>query len=260
MSIPIYLSGALRAELWDRVDLFGALLTPEGGNKLPAGVMWGSDTGCFNPKVSARFKLDKYLAWLAGKSPRSCLFATAPDVVGDAPATLARSIEALPAIRALGFPAALVAQDGLENLPVPWSTFDCLFIGGTTDWKLGAGARVLAVEAKRRGKWLHVGRVNSYTRVAYCAEALDADSVDGTFLKYGPAVNLPRLRGWYGCPDCKALVEPDEFGMHPDCPAGAKFTAEVDAKLEKCWKGFLSDRARRRVSNKQSSLFTEADQ
>ena len=40
--------------------------------------------------------------------------------VGDAAATLTRSAPMLPRIRALGYPAALVAQDGLEHLAVPW--------------------------------------------------------------------------------------------------------------------------------------------
>jgi hypothetical protein len=125
----------------------------------------------------------------------SCVFATAPDVVGDAAATLARSVPWLPRIRALGYPAAFVAQDGQESLPVPWDEFDVLFVGGSTKWKLGAAARLLVGEAKRRGKHVHMGRVNSYRRFRY-AEAIGCDSVDGTFLVFGPEVNLPRLQGW----------------------------------------------------------------
>jgi hypothetical protein len=81
MSVPIYLSGAIKAELWkERPDLFGALLTPQMGNRIPEGLIWGADNGCFNPKVSARFKADEYLAWLASRPGRdSCLFASAPD-------------------------------------------------------------------------------------------------------------------------------------------------------------------------------------
>ena len=83
---------------------------------------------------------------------------------GDAAATLTRSAPFLPAIRALGYPAALVAQDGLEDLDVPWDDFDVLFIGGSTEWKLGPHARALAAEAKARGKGVHMGRVNSQRR------------------------------------------------------------------------------------------------
>lgn len=47
-------------------------------------------------------------------------------------ATLTRAEPMLPRIRATGYPAALVAQDGLEHHPVPWDLTDALFLGGTT--------------------------------------------------------------------------------------------------------------------------------
>jgi hypothetical protein len=40
-----------------------------------------------------------------------------------------------------------------------------------------------------------MGRVNSGRRWQY-AEALGCDTVDGTFLAFGPDENLPRLRSW----------------------------------------------------------------
>jgi hypothetical protein len=116
-------------------------------------------------------------------------------VVADAPATLARSRPWLPRIRALGYPAALVAQDGQESLPVPWDEFDVLFIGGSTAWKLGPQARRLLAEAKAHGKHVHMGRVNSERRYEY-ARAIGCDSADGTYLTYGPDKNLPQLLAW----------------------------------------------------------------
>jgi hypothetical protein len=62
-------------------------------------------------------------------------------------------------IRAVGYPAALVAQDGLEDLPICWSSFDALFLGGTTRWKLGSAAARFAQQARQRGVWVHMGRV-----------------------------------------------------------------------------------------------------
>ena len=70
-----------------------------------------------------------------------------------------------------------------------------LFIGGTTEWKLGRHARALVREAKQRGKHVHMGRVNSAKRYRY-AEAIGCDSADGTFLTFGPDANLPRLLAW----------------------------------------------------------------
>lgn len=139
----------------------------------------------------------KWLGWLEKNKADAgtCRLATAPDVVGDAAATLERSKPFLPLIRAVGYPAALVAQDGLEDLEVPWDEFDALFIGGSTEWKLGPHARALITEAKTRGKWVHCGRVNSERRYRLMHEA-GCDSVDGTFLTYGPDKLLPRLLGW----------------------------------------------------------------
>jgi hypothetical protein len=116
-------------------------------------------------------------------------------VVGDAAATLARSLPWLPRIRSLGLPAAFVAQDGQESLPMPWDEFDVLFIGGTTEFKLGPGARALIDEAVGRGIPVHMGRVNSRKRLAY-AYVAGCASVDGTYLKFGPDINLGRLLRW----------------------------------------------------------------
>lgn len=172
----------------------GFIDTPKQQNRRPAGVTWIADNGCFGKGYPGD---EAWFAWLirhAEDAPR-CLFATAPDVVGDAQATLERSRPWLPRIRALGYPAALVAQDGLEHLAVPWDEFDALFIGGSTEWKLGPEARALVNEAKARGKHVHMGRVNSGKRYRY-AEAIGCDTVDGTFLAFGPTQNLTRLRAW----------------------------------------------------------------
>ena len=157
------------------------------------GAAWCADNGCF----SGAWDESEWWAFLERNAYRAgtCLFASAPDVVGDADATIARSTPWLSLIRELGYPVAFVAQDGQESLPVPWDDIDCLFIGGSTGWKLGPHARDLAAEAKRRGKWVHMGRVNSERRWKY-AQAIGCDSVDGTFLTFGPDVNLPRLLGW----------------------------------------------------------------
>lgn len=130
----IYLSGAIRPEAAGTAGL-GWLLTPNMGNRVPETGWWGADNGCFTqPKT---YSDERFLGWLQDRAPQRdrCLFATAPDVVGDAAATLERSLPMLAKIRELGFPAALVAQDGLESLEIPWSSFDVLFIGGSTEWK-----------------------------------------------------------------------------------------------------------------------------
>lgn len=172
----------------------GQIATPAAGNRVLADVEWIADNAVFAGRYPGN---DAYLAWLSERAERAgrCRFVVAPDVVGDAAATLARSAPMLPRIRTLGYWVAFVAQDGLEDLTVPWAYVDCLFIGGTTEWKLGAAARGLTAEAKEQGKWVHMGRVNSLERLRY-ARQIGCDSVDGTYLAFGPDKNLPRLLRW----------------------------------------------------------------
>lgn len=176
-----------------REGVIDCITTPAQGNRIPEGAWYCADNGCFGKNYVGD---EAWFRWLC-KRPHMerCRFATAPDVVGDAAATLKRSRVWLPMIRDLGIPAALVAQDGLEDLEVPWDTFDVLFIGGTTEWKLGQGVRDLVAEAKSRGKWVHMGRVNSARRLRYANE-IGCDSADGTFISFAPTENLPRMLRW----------------------------------------------------------------
>jgi hypothetical protein len=125
------------------------MVTPNMGNRLPPGQMWAADNGRFS--APEKYTDAGYLLWLGTRYAESCLFATAPDVVGDAAATLALSAP----------------------------MFD------TTAWKLGEACRVIVAEAKRRGVWVHMGRVNSLKRMRY-AESIGCDSADGTVLKHDP--------------------------------------------------------------------------
>lgn len=182
----LWLSGVVRADM-------PAMLTPNMGNRPPAGQPWAADNGRFSAPES--YSDAAYLAWLDRMPREGCLFATAPDVVGDAAATLALSLPLSEPIRALGYRVALVAQDGLERLPVPWEAFDALFLGGTTGWKLSEAAASLVAEAKRRGKWTHMGRVNSLRRLRF-AESIGCDSADGTFLRWAPDFKVARVAEW----------------------------------------------------------------
>jgi hypothetical protein len=137
------------------------------------------------------------------------VFAVAPDVVADAAATLARSAPWLAKIRALGYPVALAAQDGLEHLTVPWDDFDVLFIGAAPS---GSWARLLVqlvAEAKARGKHVHMGRVNSERRLRYALH-IGCDSADGTYIAFGPDVNLPNVLAWL-----RGTAEPRLFDEVP---------------------------------------------
>lgn len=173
----------------------GCMVIPDNSRgTLPPGMWWGADNGCFAKGDS--FDAGRWLAWLGNlKHDRlTCLFAVAPDVVGDAEATLARSAPYLPLIRDLGYLPAYVAQDGFDPSVVPWDAFDVLFIGGTTSWKRSERGGYCAIaEGKRRGKWVHVGRVNGGPFLRSVVGA-GADSADGTGLAINPGQNWPRLR------------------------------------------------------------------
>jgi hypothetical protein len=189
-----FLSGVWRHDL---AGLFAdgtlGLMCRPGNSYRPADArIWAADNGCFGKGYPGDAAFFSWLAARAGEQSR-CLFAVAPDVVGDAAATLERSAPLLPQIRQMGYRAAFVAQDGLEHLPVPWDTFDVLFIGGSTTWKLSPAAAHLLREAKHLGKGTHMGRVNFAKRMRY-ARGLDAvDSIDGTRLGFGADRNLPQL-------------------------------------------------------------------
>jgi hypothetical protein len=91
---------------------------------------------------------------LEGQANRKhlCRFVALPDVVASARRTLEAFDYWYP--RLDGWKRALVAQDGLEGLPIPWDRIDAI---------------------------LHVGRVNTPGRFEYF-EALGADSIDGSGL------------------------------------------------------------------------------
>jgi len=197
----IYLSGAIPKEGRNRQAIegdpkLGFLITPNMGNKAPRPQHWGADSGLFSTKGAREFNQAKYLTWLSTRDRSNCLFAPAPDVYADWDATLKASRPVLPEIRRRGFKAALILQDGATPETVPWGEFDVLFIGGTTEFKLSTEAARIARQAHDRGVWVHMGRVNSYKRLAYAA-SIECDSADGTFLKYGPDQNIPRMQGWF---------------------------------------------------------------
>lgn len=153
---------------------------------------WAADNGRF--AQPDKWVAGDWLEWAAGmRRYRSrCLFMVAPDVLCDAVATLNLSLPYLPTIRQLGYPAAFVSQNGATPEMVPWELMDVLFIGGDDYWKFCDASVRLVGEARRRGKWVHMGRVNTLARMK-AAAALDVDSGDGTFLAYGPDTNWPRL-------------------------------------------------------------------
>lgn len=136
---------------------------------------------CIDNGAFAKFDPDQFTCFLERHRARRdlCRFVAVPDVVGDARRTL--EVFAVWQRRLVDWPLALVCQDGQEHLPIPWGKIQAVFIGGSTDWKMGPAAAACIKAAKALGKWVHVGRVNTPGRLEYF-DNLGADSIDGTGL------------------------------------------------------------------------------
>ena len=145
---------------------------------------WAADNDAFSKWDEGRYRdmLDRI------RGREGCIFVTAPDVVGDYRETMQRFVDWRSELD--DFPVAFVGQDDQEKHGIPWDAFDVFFVGGTTRWKLGAGAARLIREAKNRGKWVHMGRVNSYERGRY-ARWFGCDSIDGTQFSWFRDAKLP---------------------------------------------------------------------
>lgn len=210
---PQYLTGAHNDAVAAVAQCKSIGLLVQPGNRYDKQVhrypTWAGDNGAFT-KTKAGFRPEKFRemlrrpALLAARA--TCQFIVAPDrlvvlpdgtVVGDARGTLDQFPAWAAEIRGLGYPVALVAQNGLETIldEVPWHLVDCLFLGGSTEWKIGPGAAACVARARAQGKLTHMGRVNSGVRMRI-AQDFGCDTVDGTFLAFGPTKNLPRLISW----------------------------------------------------------------
>lgn len=151
-------------------------------HRIEAGVPWGLDNGVFSDK----FDVSVWLKRIEGLRPykETCLFVVIPDVIQDFAATITQFRQYRSMVS--DFPVALVSQDGIyqRRNEIPWDDFDCLFVGGSDTHKLGMEGGWIIQEAKARGKWVHVGRVNSVKRIL---QFWQADSWDGTHLGFKPS-------------------------------------------------------------------------
>jgi hypothetical protein len=197
----MYLSGAITQVLLanPRPDV-GLMLSPGMGTfdskRLEVAMRyWAADNGRFaSPEL---WNAGDWLEWAASmrRWRETCLFLVAPDVVGDAQATLQLSRPYLPTIRQLGFRSAFVTQDGCCDELVPWDDFDCLFVGGTNGWKLSEASYALVDKARGLGKRTHMGRVNSLRRLRACAVS-GFDTADGTYARFAPDRHVADIFDW----------------------------------------------------------------
>lgn len=185
----VLVNGGPRLDRYGRCKWLGRLISPRCGNQIDTTECdtWAMDN-------------DAYLAWDEGRFRKmlesyrgipGCRFVAVPDVIGDWGSTLRRFGAWVDLIRDLGYPVAVVLQDGANVASVPWSIIDAVFIGGSTEFKLGVVAEQIAEEASRLGKWVHMGRVNTLKRIRHAKE-IGCDSIDGTGWSMFPDVYLKR--------------------------------------------------------------------
>jgi hypothetical protein len=159
---------------------FWQLRTPLTRNAI-AGVPWALDNGCFTKfdhKTWIRMVREGVRHSTNKHEQDRCLWATMPDIVGDA----MRTLELFDHFtnETYGIRRALVLQDGIHNHRIPWNRVDAVFVGGSDVFKTLPSTINACKAAKMLGKWVHVGRVNTAKRVRDFVGI--ADSIDGSGL------------------------------------------------------------------------------
>lgn len=162
--------------LMDRYPSFisGQLITPLTSFKTWQG-QFAVDNGAFTQFSERRYR--RILDRNEVKTDR-CKFVTVPDIVGSGRRTLEifrhrdRWISS-------DLKIALVIQNGMEDLDIPWSELQAIFIGGIDPYKSSKSVADIVKTALILKKHVHVGRVNTATRFDYFSE-LGADTCDGS--------------------------------------------------------------------------------
>jgi len=173
VKILLDLSPAMIAERRERYgEDFWQLRTPLTKYARARGIPWGLDNGLF----SGVLQRDAWERMLDEADADRPLFVTLPDMVGDAQRT--QELFEIFWTRTQELPRALVLQDGIERVKIPWNDIQAVFIGGSDQFKFSPQAIAAAKTAKILGKWVHVGRVNTAARVRNWLGL--ADSIDGS--------------------------------------------------------------------------------
>ena len=147
------------------------------GNKITS--RFALDNDCYSGGFK-QDKFDKYLKRIE-KQRSLCMFIVMPDSMGDPVETMNLWRKYYDKYK--DWPLAFVAQDGQEAMPYPPDDdWQCLFIGGSTGWKMSQGAKRCIQYAVDKGKHVHIGRINSYRRFKHfaCLPGGDGFTCDGT--------------------------------------------------------------------------------
>jgi hypothetical protein len=169
----------------------GLLRTPHSGHRvekaLELGMIWAMDNGCF-----VRYEPKNIISMMQRfRGLPHCKFMVAPDSVGNHDETLIMFRAWLGTIQSYGYPVAFVLQNGVSIETVPFGSIQAVFIGGDDAFKYSEAVREIVIEAKKRGVWVHMGRVNTINRIRY-AMSIGCDSFDGTSYCIAPQINIQK--------------------------------------------------------------------
>lgn len=173
MKFLVDTSPAKMKGLIERPLVLGQLLTPL-TSYANAGGVFAIDNGAFSG-----FNYRGFIGLLERnyQHRERCLFVVCPDVVGNCRRTFELWQNRDHFVG--DWPAAFVAQDGCEDMEIPWKEMSAIFIGGNDPWKDSAAVQDIVRTAKILEMHVHVGRVNEYRRYRLFAD-LGADTCDGS--------------------------------------------------------------------------------
>ena len=162
----------------DNLDKFGCFVSPRCYSSISrtTGII-GADNDCFNSSYSDESFLS--LVNRLAKYKERLKFIAVPDVPFNDKETLKKFYVWYETLKDFNLPLALVTQDEMLTKDIPWNKIQALFIGGSTEWKLSTESVNIIKEGQKKNKWIHVGRVNTPSRITLC-KMLNVDSIDGT--------------------------------------------------------------------------------
>lgn len=172
----------------------GVLHTAQNGNRMAINDLpWALDNSAFSNPDDTKFWNRAIDVWdLMTYHPP--IWIAVPDVVGDHAATLDRFYGWLDTWQCeldyIPFPLAFVLQNGATVDSIPWELIAAVFVGGDDVFKL-KDCHDLVDAAKAMGKLVHIGRVNTLSRIEYAFD-IGADTVDGSGFSMFAESNLER--------------------------------------------------------------------
>jgi hypothetical protein len=170
------------------------MITPHTHGLATHDLPYALDNGAWSDFAAGRDFDDNGFRQLVDRLGRHADFVVAPDVVEGGLASLRLSVTWLAPLLTRTRLVLVPVQDGMEPADMDSSVVlpghIGVFLGGSTAWKL-ANMRRWGEFCAGKGVYYHVGRVNSFRRIAL-AQYSGADSIDGSSAsRY--SVNLPKL-------------------------------------------------------------------